>query len=98
MSTTQIDRDRVEHFIEEINQANRQMRERYDARAANPVSASAEDPIELDISKHEVLHAYDTPAGTESLEALHQLVQLGRAVGIRCEATVQVWPTSKEVQ
>lgn len=96
--STQINRDEVEHLIEEINEAYRQMQERSAARVASPVIAGAEVPIELEIDEYEVLSAYDTPAGTESLEHLHELFRLGRAVGIRVSATVGVWPTSKEVR
>lgn len=95
---TQINRDEVEHLIEEINEAYRQMQERYDARVATTVVAGDEGPIELEIYEYEALRTYDTPAGSESLEHLHELFRLGRAVGIRVSATVEVWPTSKEVQ
>ncbi|MFE6508084.1 hypothetical protein ACFVBP_10475 [Nocardioides sp. NPDC057764] len=96
--STQINRDEVEHLIEEINEAYRQMQERYDARVARPVITGDEDLIELKIHEYEALSTHDTPAGTESLEQLHELCRLGRAVGIRTSATFEVWPTSTEVQ
>lgn len=95
---TQINRDEVEHLIEEVNEAYRQMQERYDARVASPLIAADEGPIKLEIDEYEALRTCDTPAGTESLGHLHELFRLGRAVGIRVSATVEVWPTSKELQ